>query len=159
MIQRTQESTDPRINGSKEHPRRTNNNPGSQAESPTRRTGNLPIHQENIMATKTTAKAKTEIKDEVKSLRDRAIDAQKRVIDFQESAFDRTFEAFVSLRERQEEAVTNWLDKAERVPTEVKEATHQWINFARTTRQTYRDAVAKNFDLATQWVEGRRQTA
>ena len=110
-------------------------------------------------AEETTENATDAIKKGSARLRNRLIDGQKRVLDFQRSTFDRSFDAVASFAEKREDALTNWMENSERLPEEIQAAYGAWIGAARTTRETYRDAVIKTFDLAEQWTEGQRASA
>ena len=110
-------------------------------------------------AEETAESAGEAIKEGTVRLRNRVIDGQKRVLDFQRSTFDRTFDAVASFAEKREDALTSWMENTERTPNELQAAYSAWVGAARTTRETYRDAVIKTFDLAEQWTEGQRASA
>ncbi|REJ73411.1 MAG: hypothetical protein DWQ36_02365 [Acidobacteria bacterium] len=93
------------------------------------------------------------------SLRNRVIDGQKRVLDFQRSTFDRTYDAVISFAEKREDALSDWMKNNERVPAELRDTYAAWVWATRTGRSSYREAVIKTFDLAEQWTEGQRASA
>ncbi len=124
------------------------------------------------MATKTTTAKKTAPVDTkadatvdaaeptvAAKLRDRAIAMQQRSLEMQETAFDRTYDAVVSVQERSEDRVNSWLDNSERLPTEAKTIVQEWIGFNQTARKSYRNAVSTSFDLSQKWFEGLKQSA
>ncbi len=103
------------------------------------------------MATKKTTTTTT---PETPSVTGRLLGAQKRVLDLQRSAFESGYNMVSSIQERQEEAVTSWLERSERIPAEVKELTEAWIGAGRKGRETYRDTVERSFELVHTYIDG-----
>lgn len=88
-----------------------------------------------------------------RSVAQRTIEAQKRMLDFQRSTFERGFEAVNTVRERQEDRVGSWMENADQVPTEAREMYQNWLWYSRTARGTFHQAVEKSFDLADQYYD------
>ncbi len=105
------------------------------------------------MATKKTTK-KAESTSRTIKMPQTIIDLQKRNLERQHKAFDRTFEAVDSFRERREDRVNAWLKDARFVPTEIAEMAAEWTAASRDMRATYKKSVDKSFALAGSWVEG-----
>jgi len=112
---------------------------------------------------KTASKTKSATKERPAELRtkvrNRVISMQKRSLEMQENAFDRTYDMVTSVQERAEDRVSGWLENSERVPTEAKNIVKEWIGFRQQARKGYRKAVAKSFDLGQKWFDGLKKTA
>ena len=102
------------------------------------------------------AKGTTEFGTKV---RNRVIGMQKRSLDLQENAFDRTYDIVASAQERTEDRINGWLDGSERVPSEAKNIVKEWISFRQDARKGYRAAVSKSFDLSQKWFDGLKKSA
>lgn len=113
-------------------------------------------------ASKSTASKNTVSKNTAEfgtKVRNRVIGMQKRSLDFQENAFDRTYDIVASAQERTEDRINGWLDNSERVPSEAKNIVKEWIGFRQDARKGYRAAVSKSFDLSQKWFDGMKKSA
>lgn len=81
------------------------------------------------------------------------IDANRRVLDYQKRAFDTTFDMMARVQERQEEAVGNWVDNADRIPAEAKSLVQEWTRLFQDSRNAYRSAVETSFGLANSYLD------
>lgn len=124
------------------------------------------------MATKTTTKKSTATSKSAPSkksanetvelrtkVRNRVIGMQKRSLELQENAFDRTYDIVASAQERTEDRLNGWLDSSERLPSEAKNIVKEWISFRQDARKGYRTAVSKSFGLGQKWFDGLKKSA
>ncbi len=102
------------------------------------------------MAKKTTTKKST--KKTAKPATSKAVEFQQKLLERQQNAFDRTFEAITNLQERSEDRVNGWLEDSKYVPEEIAEMAGVWTTTARTARTHYRNSVVKSYELAGEMV-------
>ena len=107
------------------------------------------------MATKKTTQKKSEPKATENRLRvpQRLVELQKRNLETQHKAFDRTFEAVESFRERNEDRVNEWMKGSRFVPEHLAALSEEWTAASRSMRSTYRKSVDKTFSIAENWVD------
>jgi hypothetical protein len=74
-------------------------------------------------------------------------DFQRRVLEFQRTAFTNAFEMAVRLEDRRREVVERFLDRVPNLPAESKELLDTWNLAAERSRETLRATVDKSFDL------------
>lgn len=100
----------------------------------------------------TTSTAQT-TKSPVPAWRGTMIDANRRALDFQKRVFDSSYDAMASMQERQEEAVGNWIEKQDRIPSEAKSLVQEWTRLYQDSRAAYRAAVDSSFGLANSYLD------
>ena len=81
------------------------------------------------------------------------IDANRRALDFQKRVFDTTFDMVAQMQERREEAIVNWVEKADRVPAEAKSLVQEWTRLYQDGRSNFRSAVDSSFGLANSYLD------
>jgi hypothetical protein len=74
-------------------------------------------------------------------------DFQRRVLEFQRTAFTNAFELAVRLDDRRRDVVERFLDRVPNLPAESKELLDAWSQAAQRNRETFRSTVDKSFDL------------
>jgi hypothetical protein len=74
-------------------------------------------------------------------------DFQRRILEFQRTAFTNAFEMAVRLDDRRRDVVERWLDRVPSLPAESKELFDTWNQAAERSRETFRSTVDKSFDL------------
>jgi hypothetical protein len=75
------------------------------------------------------------------------IDFQRRVLEFQRTAFTNAFEMAVRLQDRRRDVVERWVDRVPNLPAESKELLDTWNQAAERNRDMFRATVDKSFDL------------
>jgi len=75
------------------------------------------------------------------------IDFQRRVLEFQRTAFTNAFEMAVRLQDRRRDVVERLIDRVPSLPAESKELLDTWNQAAERNRETFRATVDKSFDL------------
>ena len=75
------------------------------------------------------------------------IDFQRRVLEFQRSAFTNAFEMAVRLQDQRRDVVERWIDRIPSLPAESKELLEAWNEAAQRGRENFRATVDKSFDL------------
>jgi len=72
---------------------------------------------------------------------------QRRVLEFQRSAFTNAFEMAVRFQQQRRDVVERFIDRVPAIPAESKELFATWTTAADRGRETFRDTVDKSFDL------------
>jgi hypothetical protein len=75
------------------------------------------------------------------------IEFQRRVLEFQRTAFTNAFEMAVRLQDRRRDVVERFLDRVPNLPAESKQLIDTWNQAADRSRETFRATVDKSFDL------------
>ncbi|HEX2463567.1 MAG TPA: hypothetical protein VHR17_03015 [Thermoanaerobaculia bacterium] len=75
------------------------------------------------------------------------IDFQRRVLEFQRTAFTNAFEMAVRLQDRRRDVVERLVDRVPNLPAESKELLDTWNQAAERNREMFRATVDKSFDL------------
>ena len=81
------------------------------------------------------------------------IDANRRALDFQKRVFDSSYDAMALMQERREEAISNWIEKQDRIPAEAKSLVQEWTRLYQDSRTAYRAAVDSSFGLANSYLD------
>lgn len=81
------------------------------------------------------------------------IDFQRRILEFQRSAFTNVFELAVRFQDRRRDVVERWFDRVPNLPAESKELFEAWNEAADRGRETFRATVDKSFDLLDGYYE------
>jgi hypothetical protein len=81
------------------------------------------------------------------------IDFQRRVLEFQRSAFTNAFEMVVRLQDQRRDVVDRWIDRVPNLPAESKALIETWNEAAERGRETFRATVDKSFDLMDDYYE------
>ena len=72
---------------------------------------------------------------------------QRRVLEFQRSAFTNAFEMAVRYQQQRRDVVERFIDRVPAIPAESKELFATWTEAADRNRETFRATVDKSFDL------------
>jgi hypothetical protein len=72
---------------------------------------------------------------------------QRRVLEFQRSAFTNAFEAAVRFQQQRRDVVERWIDRVPGLPAESRELFDTWTEAADRSRESFRATVEKSFDL------------
>ena len=75
------------------------------------------------------------------------IDFQRRVLEFQRTAFTNAFEMAVRFQDRRRDVVERLIDRVPNLPSESKELLDTWNQAAERNREMFRATVDKSFDL------------
>jgi hypothetical protein len=75
------------------------------------------------------------------------VDFQRRILEFQRTAFTNAFEMAVRLDDRRRDVVERFLDRVPNLPAESKELLDTWNQATDRSRETFRATVDKSFDL------------
>ena len=75
------------------------------------------------------------------------IDFQRRVLEFQRSAFTNAFEMTTRLEEQRRDVLERWIDRIPNLPAEGKALFEAWSDAQQRGRETFRATVDKSFDL------------
>lgn len=78
---------------------------------------------------------------------------QKQIVEFQKQAFDSTFDAVVALQDQQEQFLTDLLERSSVVPEEGKQVINEWVETFRRSREDFKAAADKSYDLMEQYFE------
>ena len=81
------------------------------------------------------------------------IDIQRRLLEFQRSAFTNAFEMVVRFQDQRRDAVERWIDRFPNLPAESKALIEAWNEAALRGRETFRATVDKSFDLVDDYYE------
>jgi hypothetical protein len=81
------------------------------------------------------------------------IDFQRRVLEFQRSAFTNAFEMMVRLQDQRRDVLERWIDRFPNLPAESKALYETWNEAAARGRETFRATVDKSFDLVDGYYE------
>ena len=81
------------------------------------------------------------------------IDAQRRLLEFQRSAFTNAFEMVVRLQDQRRDVVERLIDRVPSLPAETKALYQTWNEAAVRGRETFRATVDKSFDLVDSYYE------
>ena len=81
------------------------------------------------------------------------IDFQRRVLEFQRSAFTNAFEMVTRLQDQRRDAVERLIDRVPNLPAESKELYETWSAAAVRGRDTFRATVDKSFYLMDGYYE------
>jgi len=69
----------------------------------------------------------------------------KQVIDFQKTSFDNSFNAMKMVQEQTEKIAGSFIDQANWIPDEGKNALNQWVNAYKKGRDDFKKAVDESF--------------
>jgi hypothetical protein len=72
---------------------------------------------------------------------------QRRMLEFQRSAWNNAFEAAVRFQQQRRDVVERLIDRVPGLPAESKELFETWTEAADRSRDTFRATVEKSFDL------------
>ena len=72
---------------------------------------------------------------------------QRRILEFQRSAFNNAFETAVRFQQQRRDVVERLIDRVPSLPAESKELFETWTEAADRNRETFRATVEKSFDL------------
>jgi hypothetical protein len=75
------------------------------------------------------------------------IDFQRRVLEFQRSAFTNAFEMATRLQDQRREVLERWVDRIPNLPEESKALIETWAEAQERGRETFRSTIDKSFDL------------
>lgn len=78
---------------------------------------------------------------------------QKQIIEFQKAAFDSTFDAVVAIQDQQEQFFSDLLERSNNVPEEGKELVSEWIETFRRSREDFKTAADKSYELIEHFLE------
>jgi hypothetical protein len=81
------------------------------------------------------------------------IDIQRRLLEFQRSAFTNAFEMVVRLQDQRRDVLERWIDRFPNLPEESKALIETWNDAAQRGRETFRATVDKSFDLVEDYYE------
>ena len=72
---------------------------------------------------------------------------QRRVLEFQRSAFNNAFETATRFEQQRRDVVERFIDRVPSLPAEAKELFDTWTAAADRSRENFRSTVDKSFDL------------
>ena len=81
------------------------------------------------------------------------IDIQRRILEFQRSAFTNALDMAARLEEQRRDVVERWIDRIPNLPAESKALVETWNEAAERGRETFRATVDKSFDLVDGYYE------
>jgi hypothetical protein len=84
---------------------------------------------------------------------------QKQMIEFQKAAFDSTFDAVVAIQDQQEQFFADMMERSNTVPEEGKELVNEWIETFRRSREDFKAAADKSYDLIEHYFEDSEDEA
>ena len=70
----------------------------------------------------------------------------KQMIAFQKATFDNSFNAAVMLQDQAEQLFNTSIEQTGWLPDEGKRMVDEWVQFCKTGRDGFKDAVDENFD-------------
>jgi hypothetical protein len=81
------------------------------------------------------------------------IDFQRRMLEFQRSAFSNAFELAARFQDRRRDVLERWIDRVPNLPAESKELFEAWNEAADRGRESFRATIDKSFDLIDGYYE------
>ena len=81
------------------------------------------------------------------------IDFQRRVLEFQRSAFTNAFEMATRLQDQRRDVLERWIERVPSLPPESKALLEAWGEAQQRGRENFRATVDKSFELVDGYFE------
>ena len=69
----------------------------------------------------------------------------KQMMEFNQTAFDNTFDAIVTIQNQTEQIAAKMMDQAEWMPAEGRSAIDNWVEVYKTSRKNFKVQVDSNY--------------